>query len=181
MSVKGRIVVAALTLSAAAFVARIGQEGYTETAVIPTEGDVPTVGFGSTAREDGARVRLGERTDPVSAVRRALSHIQKDEAQIKACIGLDVPLYQTEFDVFTELAYNIGAHTFCTNKKTGGPGAIPRALQAREYARACNNILLYKFAAGYDCSTIINGQPNKRCYGVWLDRLRLHQQCMSVQ
>ncbi len=178
---KVRIAVGVLSLSAAAFVARVSHEGYTDEAVIPTKGDVPTVGFGSTVKEDGSRVQMGDRTDPVAAVRRALVHIQRDEAQIKSCIGLDVPLHQAEFDIYSELAYNIGTRNFCTNPRTGGPGAVVRHLQARDYRAACDSILLYKFAAGYDCSTLINGVPNRRCYGVWLDRQRLHKQCLAAQ
>ncbi len=174
---KVRIAVALLSMSAAAFVARVAHEGYTETAVIPTRGDVPTVGFGSTVREDGSRVTMADRTDPVAAVRRALVHIQKDEARIKQCIGLAVPLHPAEFDVYTELAYNIGTPTFCTNRASGGPGVIPRKLRAGDYRGACDAILFYKFAAGYDCST----PGNKRCSGVWKDRLRLHAACLEAQ
>ena len=178
---KSRIAAGLLTLSAVAFVGRVAHEGYTTEAVVPTTGDVPTVGFGSTIKEDGSRVQMGDRTDPVSAARRALVHFQRDEAQIKECSGPDVPLHQSEFDVYSELAYNIGTRNFCTNPRTGGPGAIPRQLQARNYKAACDGILLYRYAAGYDCSTVIDGIPNRRCYGVWKDRLRKHAQCIVAQ
>lgn len=174
---KQRIMVGLLTMSAAAFVARLAHEGYTDGAVIPTKGDVPTVGFGSTVREDGSRVSMADRTDPVSALKRALVHIEKDGVRIKTCIGPNVPLHQAEYDIYAELAYNIGNANFCTNPKTGGPGAIPKKLQARDYRGACDAILLYKFAAGYDCST----PGNKRCSGVWKDRVRLHSACMAAQ
>lgn len=177
---RARIVVAALTLSATAFVARITHESYTTEAVIPTKGDVPTVGFGSTVREDGTRVQMGDRTTPVKAARTALVHFQRDEARIKACIGEDVALHQAEFDVYSELAYNIGTANFCTTKD-GGVAVIPRHLKAGDHRGACDAILLYRYAAKYDCSTLINGQPNKRCYGVWKDRLRLHEQCIGAQ
>lgn len=172
-----RIPVALLAMSAAAFVARVAHEGYTTQAIIPTKGDVPTVGFGSTVREDGSRVTMADRTDPVSAVRRALVHIQKDEARIKQCLGSRVSLHQEEFDVYSELAYNIGSYNFCTNPKTGGPGLIPRKLQAGDHVGACNGILAYKYADGYDCST----PGNRQCSGVWKDRIRLHAQCMAAQ
>ncbi len=173
---KTRIAVSILSMSAAAFVARMAHEGYTDGAVIPTKGDVPTVGFGSTVREDGTKVSMADRTDPVSALRRALVHIQRDEAKIKRCLP-GVSLHQAEFDIYTELAYNIGSYNFCTNPKTGGPGAIPARLMAGDYKGACNAILLYKYAAKYDCST----PGNKRCAGVWKDRLRLHSMCMEAQ
>lgn len=181
MSIKTRIAVGLLSLSAAAFVGRIAHEGYTDTAIIPTQGDVPTHGFGSTVKDDGQRVKLGDRTDPVKAVRTALVHFQRDESRLKSCIGPDVKLSQTEFDVYSDLAYNIGTTNFCTNPKTGGPGVIVRKLRAEDYRGGCQSILEYRYAAGYDCSTLVNGQPNKRCYGVWKDRLRLHQQCMEAQ
>ncbi len=41
-----RRTVAALTLSAAALVGIVLHEGYTDRAVIPVKGDVPTIGFG---------------------------------------------------------------------------------------------------------------------------------------
>lgn len=174
---KLRIALGLLSMSAAAFVARLSHEGYTDGAVIPTKGDVPTVGFGSTVREDGTRVNMADRTDPVSALRRALVHVQKDEAKIKQCIGLNVKLHQAEFDAYSELAYNIGNYNFCTNPKTGGPGLIPRKLKAGDYVGACNGILAYKYADGYDCST----PGNRRCSGVWTDRLRTHAACMAAQ
>jgi len=174
---KSRIAVALLSLSATAFVARIAHEGYSNNAIIPTKGDVPTKGFGSTVNADGSRVRMGEQITPVEGVRLALTHIQKDEAKIKACIGPEVPLHQAEFDVYSELAYNIGNSGFCVNSKTGGPGVIPRNLKVGNYVGACNAILQYKYAAGYDCST----PGNRRCSGVWKDRIRLNAQCLGVQ
>ena len=172
-----RIAVGLLALSATAFVARLAHEGYTDGAVIPTKGDVPTVGFGSTVREDGTKVTMADRTTPVAALQRALVHVERDGVQIRRCIGPNVPLHQAEYDVYAELAYNIGNRNFCTNPKTGGPGAIPARLQARNYKAACDAILLYKYAADYDCST----PGNKRCSGVCKDRVRLHAKCMEAQ
>lgn len=59
-----RSLVALLVLSAAGLVAIVSREGYTETAVIPTKNDRPTVGFGSTFHADGTPVRLGDRNTP---------------------------------------------------------------------------------------------------------------------
>ena len=50
-----RKTVAALTLSAAALVGIVLHEGYTDRAVIPVKGDVPTIGFGTTTG-----VKLGD-------------------------------------------------------------------------------------------------------------------------
>ena len=64
-----RRTVAALTLSAAALVGIVLHEGYTDRAVIPVKGDVPTIGFGTTSG-----VKLGDTTTPPKALARALSH-----------------------------------------------------------------------------------------------------------
>ena len=48
MSGKVRVAIAGLSLSASAFVGMAVREGYTGNAIIPTRGDVPTYGFGST-------------------------------------------------------------------------------------------------------------------------------------
>ena len=77
---RGRIAVAALSLSAAAFVGILTREGYTDRAVIPVPGDVPTYGFGTT---EG--VRMGDTTTPVEAVQRALNDASKYEGALKRC------------------------------------------------------------------------------------------------
>ena len=174
---KARVAIAGLTLSAAAFVGVTQRESFTATAIIPTKGDVPTYGFGSTVKEDGTKVRMGDSITPPAAVRLALKHIQGDEKVLKKCIGEDVTLYQQEWDQYVDLSHNIGSYTFCVNKSTGGVGLIPRKLQAGDYIGACNAILQYKYAAGYDCST----PGNTRCAGVWTDRQRIHKQCMEAQ
>jgi lysozyme len=172
VSTKQRIVVAALTLSFAGGVAILQREGYTDQAVIPTQGDVPTVGFGST---EG--VALGDTTTPVRALLRAASELDtKYERAVKRCVK--VPLHQGEYDVYVSMAYNIGVTNFCTNpKRPGQEGAIPRHANAGDYVGACNAILQYKFAAGFDCST----PGNRRCAGVWTDRLKDHARCMAAQ
>lgn len=167
---KVRIAVAALTLSAAAFVGILTREGYTDKVVIPTKGDVETIGFGTTGG-----VKMGDTTTPVKAAQRALTDVSKYEGALKRCVK--VPLHQAEYDAYVDLAYNIGPTNFCINKKTGEPSILAARLNAEDYVGACEAILLYKYAAGYDCST----PGNKRCSGVWKDRLRVHKKCMEAQ
>lgn len=168
-----RIAVAALSLSAIGLVGIVSHEGYTETAVIPTKGDVPTVGFGSTVHEDGTRVRMGDRTTPVRALHTAQAHISRDEAQFRASMP-GVALTQGEYDVYIDFAYHYGM----TNWRGSG---MRRHLMAGQYRQACDALLRYRFAAGYDCSTRVNGQPNKRCWGVWKRQLERHQKCLAEQ
>jgi lysozyme len=81
-----------------------------------------------------------------------------------------VPLLQAEYDAYTDLSYNIGSGAFCSS-------TIVKRLNAGEYVQACGAILLFKYAAGYDCST----PGNTRCAGLWTDRQRVYQQCMGAQ
>lgn len=160
---KARLAISSLVLSAAAFVGILAREGYTSTAIIPTKGDVPTVGFGTTGG-----VRMGDTTTPVKAVQRALTDSQKFEGALKQCVS--VPLHQAEYDVYVDLSYNIGSTAFCKS-------TIVRRLEEGDYRGACDAILRFKYAAGYDCST----PGNTRCAGLWVDRLKKHAQCMGAQ
>jgi len=121
-----RVKIAALSLSATAFVGLLTTEGYSDKAIIPVPGDVPTVGFGTT---DG--VRMGDTITPPKAVARALSDVSKFEGAIKRCVI--VPLSQNEYDAYLRLAYNIGASAFCGS-------TLVRKLNAGDYAGACAEI-----------------------------------------
>ena len=121
-----RITIAALALSAAGLVGLVQYEGYTDRAVIPVPGDVPTIGFGTT---EG--VSMGDRTTPPQALARALRDVSKYEGAIKRCVN--VALFQHEYDAYTQLAYNIGASAFCNS-------TLVRKLNAEQYAEACAEI-----------------------------------------
>lgn len=121
-----RVTIAALSLSAAAFVGIALNEGYSDRAIIPVPGDVPTLGFGTT---EG--VRLGDRTTPPAALQRALRDASKYEGALKRCVK--VPLHQYEYDAYVSLAYNIGADAFCKS-------TLVKKLNAEDYAGACAEI-----------------------------------------
>ena len=165
---KLRIAVAALGFSAAALLGLVNHEWYTDTAVIPVKGDVPTVGFGSTTREDGSPVKMGDTTTPVRALNRTMAYVQGAEADFKRCVH--VPLTQGEFDVYLDFGYQYGMPTLCAS-------SIARHLNAGEYLEACDALLKYKFAAGFDCST----PGNKRCPGVWARQRARHERCLAEQ
>ena len=160
-----RTLVTALSLSAAAFVGLLAHEGYVgEAYPDPTHGwSVPTIGFGTTHG-----VRQGDRTDPVSAVQRAMRDVEQFEGAIRQCVH--VPLSQIEYDVYVDMAYNIGAAGFCRS-------TMVRRLNAGNYTGACDAILMWRFSAGQDCSD----PANRSCRGLWQRRLAAHQRCMSVQ
>ncbi len=188
-----RIGLAALTLSAAGLVGRAVHEGYAETATIPVKGDVPTLGFGNTTHEDGRPVQLGDRTTPVKALQRTLAYAQKDEAGFKACLGVDVPMHQGEFDLYLDFSYQYGLPAFCSSP-------MADHLRALRYAQACEALLDYRFMTSptqipgweaytvtksskqitrwrFDCST----PGNKVCRGVWTRQQARHSQCVALQ
>lgn len=161
-----RVAVSSLALSAAALVGLAIDEGYTDNAIIPTKGDVPTFGFGAT---EG--VKMGDKTNPVQAIGRLLKDVNKYEGAMKKCVT--APLTQGEYDVYAKFAYNIGTGGFC------GSTVVSR-LNKQDYAGACDAILMWKKAGNYDCSTLINGKPNKQCYGLWERRLEAKAQCLAA-
>lgn len=164
-----RTAIAALTLSAAGLIGMAINEGFTDRAVIPVPGDVPTIGFGST---EG--VQLGDRIDPVTALQRKHREISETyEAAVKRCVK--VPMYQHEFDAMVDTTYNIGATAFCNS-------TMVRRLNAGDYLGACDAILLWKMYTDrstgrrYDCSL----PENRRiCGGIWERRKKAHAQCLG--
>lgn len=156
---KTRSAVAVLSLSAAALVAMLGHEGYTDRAIQPLPGDKWTNGFGTTTRTDGSPLQPGEATTPVKALARALVDIQRFEGALRQCVR--VPLLQNEYDAFLSLAYNIGPNAFCGS-------TLARKLNAGDYPGACREILRWdKF----------QGQPVR---GLTLRREAEFKQCMET-
>jgi hypothetical protein len=185
MANKARIAVALLTLSASGLIAIATQESYTDHAVIPTKGDRPTMGFGSTFKEDGSPVKIGDRTDPVRALHIVQAHISRCEQQFRDSLT-GVYLTQGEYDLYLDFAcyqYGMGKwrgssmrrHLLATND------AQTPVWAAEEYRAACDALLLYRRAGGYDCSTTIDGKPNRRCWGVWERQQKRHAKCLAEQ
>lgn len=157
-----RTPIIALSLSAAALVGLMAHEGYSDKAIIPVPGDVPTIGFGSTTG-----VKLGDTITPPKAVARALQDAQHYEGALKQC--LTVPLHQHEYDAFLSLAYNIGPAAFCRS-------TLVKKANAGDYAGACGEILRYRFYQGHDCKL---AQYRRLCGGLWTRRQAEYQQCSA--
>lgn len=164
-----RISVAALALSAVGLVGIVAHEGYTDRAVIPTKNDRPTVGFGSTFREDGSPVQLGDSITPPQAIARTVAHIAKDESGLKKCVT--APLNQTEYDILVNFAYQYGVDATCRS-------SVVRQVNAGNYEAACRSYTLYKFSGGYDCSLPAN---QRICGGVWTRNLERQSKCLEAQ
>ncbi len=156
-----RLSVWALRLSFAGFVALAAREGYTPEAVIPVQGDRPTIGFGT-----ANGVQMGDRTTPVAALRRALTDATAAEAAMRKCVR--ATLSQAEFDLFVDHMYNIGPANFCASTTV-------RKLNALDRRGACEAILLFRKAGGFDCST----PGNRRCRGLWDRRVETRDQCIA--
>jgi len=169
MSTKQRLAVGALTLTAAGLVALTGHESYTSNAVIPIPGDRPTYGFGSTWREDGSPVRMGDTITPPKALRLAVAHIGKDELQLRRCVT--GPMHLAEWDVLVDFAYWRGAAGTCRSE-------VVRHINAGRYPDACAAYLALdsRRAAGKDCA-----EPENKCRGVWLRAQERHDKCMEAQ
>jgi lysozyme len=151
---KARIVIGALTLSASALVGIAVHEGYRGEAYRPVPGDVPTIGFGTTAG-----VKPGDRIEPVQALVRKLADVQKFEGALKQCVR--VPLHQHEYDAFLSLAYNIGPGAFCGS-------TLVRRLNAGDYAGACAEILRWDRFRGEPLRglTLRRQAENRQCLGL---------------
>jgi len=164
-----RVAIGALALSAFGLVGIVGLEGFTSTAVIPIPGDRPTNGFGSTFKEDGSPVKLGETITPHKALARSLHHIQKDETRLRQCVT--GPLSQAEYDVLVDFAYWRGAGGACRSD-------VVLHINAGRYADACAAYLGLdaRRAAGKDCA-----DPANRCRGVWLRAQERNRRCLEAQ
>lgn len=166
---KARIAAVALSLSMGAFVTMVGYEGWSDTAIIPTKNDVPTVGFGSTVYEDGARVKMGDRITPQRAVVLAAAHIGKEEIVFRNSLP-GVGLHQGEYDIYMDWVYQYGTGAWLKS-------SMRRHLLAGEYRQACDALLRYRFSGGFDCS-----QPGNRvCAGVWTRQQDRHRKCVAIQ
>lgn len=142
-----RVLVASLALSAAGLVGIVAHEGFTDRAVIPVPGDVPTIGFGTT---EG--VKPGDRITAPRALARALQDVNKFEGALKQCVT--APLHQHEYDAYISLSYNIGSTAFCGS-------TLVRKLNAGNYAGACAEISRWTRFQGKDCRN-----PANKCTGL---------------
>lgn len=185
---KARIIVAALTLSASAFVTLVVSEGYTDTATIPTKNDRPTNGFGSTFNADGSAVKLGDKTTPVRALITAQAHISKDEQKLRESLP-GVELYQGEYDIAIDWVYQYGIYAW-------NDSDMRMNYLAGNYVAACGAYMDYRYLTSsnptpgwtpyikngkqrwkFDCCT----PGNKVCRGVCTRQQERNQKCLAMQ
>lgn len=149
-----RKAIAGLSLSAAALVGLLVQEGYREKAYTPVPGDVATIGFGTTGG-----VKLGDTTTPTKALVRSLADVQKFEGALKQCVT--VPLHQHEYDAWISFSYNVGASAFCRS-------TAARKLNAGDYEGACREMDKWIYVKGRRIQGLVNRRAMERdlCLGI---------------
>ncbi|CAN7467392.1 lysozyme [Variovorax sp. LjRoot175] len=171
MSTVGRVPVMTLKVTAAIVAGWIAYEGFSAGPIIPTKGDVPTIGHGSTHYESGARVTMAD--PPITRQRAhelAVNLLEQTYAKcVRDSLG-DTPIHPVEFAQAVDFAGQFGCYRWKQS-------SMASETKAGNYAQACDAYLLYRFAAGFDCST----PGNKRCGGVWTRQLERHQKCEAVQ
>ena len=142
MSLKKRLAVSALSLSAAGLIGLTQWEGFSEEAYIPVAGDVPTIGFGST---EG--VKMGD----TITVSKAIERLHRDTGKAESAIGrcVKVPLAQHEFDAFTSFAFNVGVEAFCTS-------TLVKKLNAGDYSGACAELKRWVYVDGRRVQGLVN-------------------------
>lgn len=171
---RGRQLVAVLVLSAAGFAAWTGSEGFAPAPMIPTQGDVPTIGYGSTRYEDGAPVRLA---DPPITRERALQLARNLHSQEEGRFRASLPgvrLYQDEYDLYLDF---VGQYGIGNWRKPKSPRT---ALLRGDYAGACEALLSWRYQAGRDCSLPSSWGP-RCCRGVWTRQQARHARCLAAQ
>jgi len=186
---RARVLIGSLTLSAAGFAGWLGFEGTSpvvqvadETGQIaqewlmphiPTKGDVPTIGHGSTRYEDGTKVTL---LDPPITRQRAVQlarNLMSDDERRFADSLPGVALYQEEYDLYLDF---VGQYGIGNWRKS----SMRRHLLAGQYVLACEALLRWRFQAGRDCSLPANWGP-RGCKGVWTRQEQRVATCLAAQ
>jgi lysozyme len=152
-------------LSAAGLFAVTAHEGFTDRAVIPVPGDVPTYGHGSTRRPDGTPVQLGDRITRPEAADLMKRELRGFEGRLKDCVT--APLTQGEYDSLVSLAYNVGSGTVCKS-------TMVRLHNAGQHAQACAQFDRWTYFQGKDCRIATH-----RCSGLVTRRADERKRCES--
>jgi lysozyme len=130
---KQRAAAASLVASASVLVGVAVHEGYSSTAYRDTAG-VATVGFG---QADG--VKMGDKTDPVRALKTLEDSLDAHAKGMVECIH--VPVSQGEYDAYLDFTYNVGVSAFCHS-------TLNKKLNSGDYVGACLELVKWDQAGG---------------------------------
>lgn len=168
-----RIIVLALALSAGGAATWRASEGFSSRPIIPTKGDVPTIGHGSTHYENGTPVKLSD--PPITrerAAQLARNLSSKDEQRFRESIPT-VALYQDEYDLYVDFIGQYGIRNW-------NQSSMRRFLQQGEYKKACDALLKWRFQNRRDCKNPKNWGAGG-CKGVWTRQQKRHAKCIAAQ
>jgi lysozyme len=130
---KNRVAVASLVASASVLVGIAINEGYSDSSYKDSAG-VATIGFG---QADG--VKMGQRTDPIRALKTLENSIDSHAKGMVQCIK--VPISQGEYDAYLDFTYNVGVSAFCNS-------TLAKKLNNSDYSGACRELLNWNRAGG---------------------------------
>lgn len=153
-----RVAIASLVLAASTLVGIALHEGYTDEAIIPVPGDVPTYGFGTTRKADDTPVRMTDRTTPTRALVDLLRDASRFEQAVKRCAP--VPMHPYEFQAYVSFTYNVGETAFCRS-------TLVKKLNALDYEGACKELLKWDKVKGMTVKglTVRRQAEYKTCIG----------------
>lgn len=194
---KGRLIVAGLTVSLGAVGAWVASEGNGPTSVqngvtvhhpyVPTRGDVPTIGHGSTHYEDGRRVKM---SDPPITHQRAYDLAAGElDRTYAACVRRSLPgarMSRGEFDAAVDFAgqYGCGAWQESSMRRLTSQGQYLQACEAYKRYHYMNagrrgpgpGLVKVKGVWKQDCSY----PGNRVCMGVWTRQLERSAKCAKA-
>jgi lysozyme len=136
---RARVAAASLVLAASTLVGIALHEGYTDNAIIPVPGDVPTYGHGTTRKADGTPVKMGDKTTPTRALVDLLRDATRFEQAVKRCAP--VPMHPWEFQAYVSFTYNVGETAFCKS-------TLVKKLNTYDYEGACKELLKWDKVKG---------------------------------
>lgn len=134
MKNKTRYAIGALAISAAGLGGLLSYEGFRSTAYQPVEGDVWTIGYGTTKG-----VKEGDVITMEEALRRAREDLDAFQRDMGRCVH--VPLTQYEFDAYLSFMYNVGSERFCTS-------TLVKKLNQYDYEGACKELKRWVYFKG---------------------------------
>lgn len=156
-----------ITISVAAMSGIKLNEGYSSKPIIPTKGDVPTIGYGTTVYPNGKSVKMSDPTISKETANTYIQdHVSKIEKEFKNAIP-NVKMTQKEYDTYLDFVYQYGMRTF-------NQSSMKIALLKGNNIQACQALLKYKYVAGRDCSIRQN-----QCYGVFTRQKVRYETCMA--
>ncbi len=144
-----RVVVAALSLSAAGLIGIAVQEGWRDTPYADAVG-VKTVGFGSTTNIQG-------RISVEQGLLRLGADVARHEEALRECLG-DTKLYQREWDALSSWAFNVGVRCDST---------LIRKAKEGDYAGMCAELDKWVYAGGKKLAGLVKRRAAERavCLG----------------